>query len=114
MSDNKMKVFILFGQRVCSYDGEFGLEALYCMSEYEHADNPEYLKNKLVELGKTGAFEKLSIILLGVDECQIRRMMFPEHQTVAAVIELGYENQDAKDCACADLGSQCDVCDDEE
>ena len=38
-----MKVICLFGQRVCSYDGQYGPELLAAMDEYGNDDNPDYL-----------------------------------------------------------------------
>lgn len=81
-----MKLFILFGQRKEDYAGQFGVEALYCASEYDMDENSEYLykKKEMQQINKD--FESLEIITLEVNEAEIEAMLRPKHETVQAKI----------------------------
>ena len=54
-----MKLYILFGQLIERYPGEYAPEALECMDEYGMEENPEYLDDKMKEFSKTEEFEKI-------------------------------------------------------
>ena len=41
-----MKVHVLFAQRIQRYKGQYGLEALAVMTEYDYDENPSYLMEK--------------------------------------------------------------------
>lgn len=53
---------VLFGQRKCSYDGQYAPEALEVMDEFGWDENPEFLIEKLDEFNKTDEFTALRII----------------------------------------------------
>lgn len=72
-----MKVKVLFGQRKGQYEGEYGLEAIECMSEYELGDNPGYMHERQEKFGADGDFEALALVDLEVDEAAIRAIMYP-------------------------------------
>ncbi len=38
-----MKIMVLFGQRHCSYPGQYAPECLAVMSECDYSNNPEFL-----------------------------------------------------------------------
>jgi hypothetical protein len=65
-----MSIYILFGQRICSYPGEFAPEALEVMSEFDYGASAEWLHDKLAEAEKTGEFEALRIINVGVGDME--------------------------------------------
>lgn len=65
-----MSVYILFGQRICTYPGEFAPEALEVMSEFDYDAHAEFLHDKLAEAEKTGEFEALRIINIGVGDME--------------------------------------------
>lgn len=81
-----MKLYILFGQRKEDYKGQFGVEALYCASEYDADENPEYLhgKKEMHRLNKD--FEALEIVTLEVSEAEIEAILQPKHQTITAKV----------------------------
>jgi hypothetical protein len=66
-----MKVYILFGQRKCSYDGEFAPEALDIINEFGMDENPEYLENKKEEYILSKEFVALSIIPIEISDRDI-------------------------------------------
>lgn len=65
-------LYVLFGQRKCSYEGEFFPEALFVDGEYSYEENGgEYLKEKQTEYEETGEFETLKIIEIEISERQL-------------------------------------------
>jgi hypothetical protein len=81
-----MKVLVLFGQRKCSYPGEFGLEALACMDEYGNGDNPDYMREQHEEYQASDEFDRLAIITLDVDDTAIAKILYPEAKPVPASV----------------------------
>lgn len=81
-----MKVHVLFAQRKCSHPGQYGLEALTCMSEYEYSDNPGYMSVQKAEYEASNEFEKVSELVLEVDEQTILSAMFPERVSIPASV----------------------------
>lgn len=81
-----MNLFVLFGQRKCDYPGQYALEALACMDEVGQSDNPDYLKGEHAEHENSGEFDRLGIVELAVSETDIRRVLYPEQQTIAATV----------------------------
>jgi len=65
-----MNVYILFGQRICTFPGEYAPEALEVMSEFDYDDNAEFLHDKLADAEKTEEFEALRIIKIGVGDME--------------------------------------------
>lgn len=41
-----MKLYILFGQRKCTYDGQYAPEALAIADEWTMDENPDYIENE--------------------------------------------------------------------
>lgn len=81
-----MKLYVLFGQRKCSYPGEYALEALSCMDENGQSDNPDYLEGEHAKYEQSGEFDRLSIVELSVSENDIRRVLYPEQQAISAAV----------------------------
>jgi len=65
-----MNVYILFGQRICDYPGQFAPEALEVMDEFAYDENAEWLHEKLEAAKKTKEFEALRIIHIGVGDME--------------------------------------------
>lgn len=57
-----MNVYILFGQRICDYPGQYAPEALELMDEFAYDENAEWLHKKLEAAEKTKEFSALRII----------------------------------------------------
>ncbi|HCA5886585.1 TPA: hypothetical protein MXS07_006234 [Pseudomonas aeruginosa] len=81
-----MKLFVLFGQRKCDYPGQYSMEALACMDENGHSDNPEYLEGELAKYDQSREFDRLSIVGLSVSEEAIRDVLYPEQKPIAASV----------------------------
>lgn len=81
-----MKLFVLFGQRKCSYPGEYAMEALACMDENGQSDNPDYLDGEHAKYEKSCEFDRLSIVELSVSEKEVQRVLYPEQQAIAASV----------------------------
>lgn len=81
-----MKLMVLYGQRKCSYPGEYALEALACMDEVGDSNNPDYLIDELARHEASGEFDRLSIVPLSVSEKDIRSVLFPEMRTIEAAV----------------------------
>lgn len=81
-----MKLFVLFGQRKCSYPGEYAMEALACMDENGQSDNPDYLEGEHAKHEQGGDFDRLSIVELAVSEKEVRRVLYPEQQAIPASV----------------------------
>lgn len=81
-----MRLFVLFGQRKCDYPGQYALEALACMDEVGQSDNPDYLESEHTRYKDSDEFDRLSIVELSVSERDIRRVLYPEKQAIAASV----------------------------
>jgi len=82
-----MKLHILFGQRKCSYDGEYAPEALDVADEYAMEDNPEWLPGKRVEYDKQGDFESVAVLIVKVPNGAIDGALSPKvHEANAEVV----------------------------
>lgn len=81
-----MKLFVLFGQRKCSYPGEYAMEALDCMNESACSDNPDYLEGEQAKYEQSNEFDRLSIVELSVSENDVRGVLYPEQKEISASV----------------------------
>lgn len=81
-----MKLFILIGQRKQRYEGESGLEALACMTQYDQDANSGYLQEQTNKYKVTHEFEALRVVTLDVDECAVRTVLFPANVPIPASV----------------------------
>lgn len=81
-----MKVYVIFGQRKESYPGQFGLEALVCMSEHENEENSSYLPDTLQEKRDSDEFSSVAIVTLEVNATSIRKILQPELTAISAAV----------------------------
>ena len=63
-----MKLSVLFGQRECSYDGEFLPEALEIAGEEVIDDNPEWLEEQYDKYNNDGEFERVEWVDIHLDD----------------------------------------------
>lgn len=82
-----MKVFVLFGQRKCAYPGEYAPEALDCISEYGNDDNPDFLIEQKEMYEKSGEFDSLAVVQIGLADGAIDKALFPERTLVEGTVE---------------------------
>ena len=57
-----MKLYIVFAQRKCRYEGEYAPEALHIADEYSHDENPAWIEKKLAEAEADDEFVSAAII----------------------------------------------------
>ena len=57
-----MKLYIVFAQRKCRYEGEYAPEALHIADEYSHDENPDWLYTKLKEAEEDDEFVSAALI----------------------------------------------------
>ncbi|MFG9350103.1 hypothetical protein ACEP28_32270 [Pseudomonas aeruginosa] len=81
-----MKLFVLYGQRKCTFPGEYAMEALACIDENGHSENPDYLNGELAIHEGSCEFDRLSIVELSVSEKDVRRVLYPESQAINAAV----------------------------
>lgn len=81
-----MNLFVLFGQRVCTYDGEYALEALACATEADMDGNPEYIPEQEAKYKASEEFDRLAVVTLNVKESDIRAIMYPENTPIVATV----------------------------
>lgn len=82
-----MILFVLFGQRKEKYKGQYGLEALAVMTEYDMDANSEYMEEQLEKQEKTSDFDGLKIVKIYVNEEKIYSILFPEQKSIVGVIQ---------------------------
>ncbi|WP_338924566.1 hypothetical protein V0M98_33665 (plasmid) [Pseudomonas silesiensis] len=81
-----MKLYVLFGQRICSYPGEYALEALACASEADMDGNPDYLPEQKSKYEASKEFDCLQVVSLNVAERLIRAVMYPGNGAIDAQV----------------------------
>ncbi len=86
MAQPTIKLNILFGQRLCRYDGEYAPEALLVHDEFGTDENPEYLAENREKLAKTGEFSSLAIITVEVPFGEITRRLSPRSVPIAGTV----------------------------
>jgi hypothetical protein len=73
-----MIVKILFGQRTEHYNiGETAPEALECVSEYDHEDNPTWLQGRLEHHQASKNFKNLVVVDVEVDSKLLDKILNP-------------------------------------
>ena len=72
-----MKLYVLFGQRICSYEGEYAPEALAIADEWCMDENPQYIENELDKYTKSKEFSSLKIIPIEVSLREIDERLSP-------------------------------------
>jgi len=82
-----MKIIVLMAQRKCSYPGQFSPEALECMSEDHHSDNPDFLHSKKNEYSQTNEFDALELVTLDVSTEAIVQILSPKNVCIEAAVD---------------------------
>lgn len=81
-----MKVYILFGQRPCRYEGEYAPEAIAIADEWTEEDNPDYMREQLATNQASGEFSHLRVIEVALDGTKLMEVLCPKTPTVPARI----------------------------
>lgn len=81
-----MKLYVIFAQRKQRYEGEYGLEALTCMSEADNESNPDYLPEELEKHRNSKDFDAVEVVTLDLSEKTVREILFPQHTPIPASV----------------------------
>lgn len=81
-----MKVYILFGQRPCRYEGEYAPEALAVADEWTEEDNPGYMREQLATEQAKGDFAHLQIVQIALDGAKLMEVLTPKTPSIPAKI----------------------------
>lgn len=84
-----MKVFVLFGQRPCRYEGEYAPEALAVADEWTEEDNPDYMREQLATHQASKEFAHLQVVEIWLDGAKLMEVLFPKVPTIPAKIITG-------------------------
>ena len=81
-----MKLHVLFAQRKERYPGEYAPEALTCITEYGHDENPEYLPAEQENAESSGDFRSTAVVTLEFSDKQLEHLLNPELAVLHASI----------------------------
>lgn len=81
-----MKVYVLFGQRHCSYDGQYAPEALAVVDEWTEEDNPSYMRDELAKYREDASFANLRVIALEISQDRLSELLSPSAPAMEASI----------------------------
>ena len=84
-----MDLYVIIGKRKESYPGEYGIEALGSMTEYDADANFEWLESEAKKHRSTGEFYKVEVIKLEVSEKAIMDIINPHNKPIPAAIVTG-------------------------
>lgn len=70
-----MKLYVIFAQRKCSYEGQYAPEALEIADENTMSDNPTWLPKKLDSYRNLGEFLAVETIVVDVPYEPIRKAL---------------------------------------
>ena len=68
MTDNGYDLHIVFGQRKCSYEGEYAIEALAIADEYCVSENPDYILGELEKVRNDKEFISATIAVVHLSD----------------------------------------------
>jgi hypothetical protein len=69
-----MKLRVLFGQRTCSYDGEYAPESLEVACDSVMDSNPDWIWDKKDEHINTGEFETVELIEIEINDASTQEI----------------------------------------
>lgn len=82
-----MEIMVLLGQRKQRYGGEYPVEALAVIDEAGDSENPEYMIEKRAEYAKSGEFDALAVVCLGVSDAAIQQALYPKSTVIPATVK---------------------------
>jgi hypothetical protein len=81
-----MKLYIIFAQAKCSYEGQYAPEAIHIMDEISYDGNPSWIYEKLEEVRNDAFYEFAEIICIEVPMNKIQEILKNEIKTIKGVI----------------------------
>ena len=91
-----MKLYILFGHRFESYEGQYAPEALEVVDECTMDENSEWIYEKKKKYEETGDFDILKIMVVHIDNKTFDRLFF-EIEALEGSISTPMEEYDDKE-----------------
>jgi hypothetical protein len=91
-----MKLHIIFGQRKCSYAGEYAPEALAIADELTMEVNPDFLNDNLTKYRADSSFESVEVLCVRVANAAIDNLLNPQKPEVDAEILTPLSHKTAK------------------
>lgn len=79
-----MKIYCLFAQQKCSYEGEYAPDLRAAIDQWGNSDNPNYLNEEEEKLQKDGSIAFCRRITLEVSDAEFDRLFYPPSETLKA------------------------------
>lgn len=79
-----MKIYCLFAQQKCNYEGQYIPDLRAAIDEYGDADNPAYLDDAEEKLRKDNSIAFWRLITLEVSDDEFDRLFYPPSETLKA------------------------------
>lgn len=81
-----MIIKVIFGQRRCSYEGEYAPEALAVIDEYGDYENPEYLIREFENAQASMDYIGLAVVEIEIRDDQLDRILLPAKNPIPGKI----------------------------
>jgi len=81
-----VKLHVLFAQRKERYPGQYGPEALTCITEYGQDENPEYLASEQASAEASDEFTSTAVVTLEFSDKELERLLSPTPPVLRASI----------------------------
>lgn len=81
-----MTINVLFAQRICRYEGEYGPEVLAVTNNHQEDDNPDYMRECLANAQNSGEFIAAKVLSFKVDDKVIDQHLNPTPPTIEATL----------------------------
>ena len=82
-----MRLYIIFGLRKESYEGQHAPEALEVMDEYSYEENAEWLNNKLSSYKAEDEFMNVEIVTVNISHDKLDKIMRKQDNEIEGEIE---------------------------
>ena len=66
-----MKLYIVFAQQKCSYEGQYAPEALAIVDEYCHDENPDWIEGELAKASANKGYVSAAIISVNLGDAAV-------------------------------------------
>jgi hypothetical protein len=77
-----MELHILWGQRICDYDGQYAPEALEIADQLTMDDNPEWFSGKMDEYIRSNDFDSVQAMKIKIKDSDIDNCLYPQRDIV--------------------------------
>lgn len=77
-----MKIYMLWGQRICSYEGEYAPELICAVDELTEMSNSEYLRGEKKRCEESKEFSFIAVAVANIPDELIERILRPENKVL--------------------------------